>query len=164
MRNAYWVACLTVAVVLLTACSTAPAPVAAIDTREADVRAIKDLEVAWIKDMNAKDVEKAFSYFADDATGLYPGMGILNGKQAIKAALAPFLADPNFAYAFQSTRTEASKGGDVVYSLGTYTMTTTNPKTKKPVTDKGKSLTVYRKQADGSWKAVADTYNSDAAM
>ena len=43
-------------------------------------------------------------------------------------------------------------------------MTMTNPKTKKPMTDKGKYLTVYAKQTDGSWKAVADTYNSDSSM
>jgi ketosteroid isomerase-like protein len=43
-------------------------------------------------------------------------------------------------------------------------MTVTNPKTKKPMTDKGKYLTVYTKQADGSWKAVADTLNSDSSM
>jgi ketosteroid isomerase-like protein len=30
------------------------------------------------------------------------------------------------------------------------------------MTDKGKYLTVYTKQADGSWKAVADTMNSDS--
>ena len=34
---------------------------------------------------------------------------------------------------------------------------------EEKLTDKGKYLTVYMKQADGSWKAVADTYNSDAA-
>jgi ketosteroid isomerase-like protein len=42
-------------------------------------------------------------------------------------------------------------------------MTVTNPKTKKPVTDKGKYLMVYTKQADGSWKVVADTMNSDSS-
>ena len=40
----------------------------------------------------------------------------------------------------------------------------TNPKTKKPVTDKGKYVTVYKKQADGSWKAVADILNSDMPL
>jgi ketosteroid isomerase-like protein len=40
----------------------------------------------------------------------------------------------------------------------------TDPKNKKKtITDKGKYLTVYTKQADGSWKAIADTYNSDSA-
>jgi ketosteroid isomerase-like protein len=32
------------------------------------------------------------------------------------------------------------------------------------VTDKGKYLTIYAKQADGSWKAIADTFNSDSQM
>lgn len=147
---------------MLVACSNAPAP--APDTRDADVRAVKDVEAAWVKDAATKDADKFVSYFADDASGLYPGAGILNGKPAIRNYLAPFMADPNFSLTFQAVRVEASNGGDMVYSQGTYTMTTTDPKTKKPVKDKGKYLTVYRKQADGSWKAVADTFNSDSAM
>jgi ketosteroid isomerase-like protein len=58
----------------------------------------------------------------------------------------------------------AAKGGDMVYSEGTYTMTMSDPKTKKPMTDKGKFQTIYTKQADGSWKAIADTFNSDSPM
>jgi len=78
--------------------------------------------------------------------------------------MTPMFADPTFSVSFQSTRALASKGGDVVYSQGTYVMTMTDPKTKKPMTDKGKYLTIYTKQPDGSWKAVADTFNSDLAM
>ncbi len=150
------------------ACSTAPTPAAAPaappDTRAADVQAIKDLEVAWVKDAASKDAAKWASYFTDDGAGLYPGAPTVTGKDALKTAMAPMLADPNFALTFTSTKMMASKGGDMVYSQGTYTMTMTNPKTKKPVTDHGKYLTVYTKQADGSWKAVADTFNSDSAM
>ena len=161
MRNTFLIGSLAVAA-LMSGCSSTPPP--ALDTRDADLRAVKEVEVAWVKDVATKDPEKFASYFSDDGSGLYPGMPILNGKQAIKTAMAPLLADPNFSLTFQSTRAEASKGGDMVYSQGTYTMTMTNPKTKKPVTDKGKYLTVYRKQPDGSWKAVADTFNSDTAM
>lgn len=144
------------------ACSTTPAPPA--DTRAADVQAIKDVEAAWVKDVAAKDADKWASYFTEDGSGLYPGTPTLNGKAAIKAAMTPMFADPNFSLTFQSTRSIASKGGDMVYSQGTYVMTVTDPKTKKPVTDKGKYLTIYTKQPDGSWKAVADTFNSDSAM
>jgi uncharacterized protein (TIGR02246 family) len=140
--------------------STAPAP--ATDTQAADVQAVHDVEAAWVKDEASKDADKWVSYFAEDGSGLYPGMATLNGKAALKAAMAPFMTDPNFSLTFQSTRAVASKGGDMVYSQGTYTMTITDPKTKKAVTDKGKYLTVYVKQMDGSWKAVADTYNSDS--
>jgi uncharacterized protein (TIGR02246 family) len=162
MRSTSLVLSLTFAL-LTVACSTAPAP-AAPDTRAADVQAVKDLEAAWVNDAASKDAGKWASYFTDDGSGLYPGAATLNGKAAIRAAMAPYFADPNFALTFQSTRTVASKGGDLVYSQGTYSMTMTDPKTKKPMTDKGKFLTVYAKQADGSWKAVADTFNSDSPM
>jgi len=145
------------------ACTNAPAPPPP-DTRAADVQAVKDLEAAWAKDVAGKDADKWASYFAEDGSGLYPGGPILNGKAAIKAAMTSYFSDPNFSLTFASTRVVASKGGDMVYSQGTYTLTMTNPKTKKPVTDKGKYLTVYTKQADGSWKAVADTFNSDSPM
>ncbi len=162
LRNTSLILCLAVAV-LTVGCANAPAPPPP-DTRAADVQAVKDVEAAWVKDVATKDADKFVSYFAEDASGLYPGAGILNGKAAIKTALAPYFADPNFAMTFQSTRMMASKGGDMVYSQGTYTMTVTNPKTKKPMTDKGKYLTIYTKQPDGSWKVVADTYNSDSPM
>jgi uncharacterized protein (TIGR02246 family) len=163
MRNIWLIACVTF-FMLTVGCSNNPAPPPP-DTRAADVQAVKDVEAAWFKDMGTtKDADKVVSYFAEDGSGLYPGAGIVNGKAALKAYFAPFLADPNLAITFQSIRTVASKGGDMVYSQGTYTTTMTNPKTKKPMTDKGKYLTVYMKQADGSWKAVADTYNSDSPM
>ena len=31
-----------------------------------------------------------------------------------------------------------------------------NPASKKPQSDKGSYVTVYKKQADGSWKAASD--------
>lgn len=146
-------------------CSNTPAPApAAPDTRTADVQAVKDVEAAWMKDAASKDPDKWASYFTEDGDGLYPGGPMLKGKAAIRAGIAPIMADPNFTLSFQSTRAMASKGGDMVYSEGSYTMTMTGPKTKKPMTDKGKFLTVYTKQADGSWKAIADTFNSDSPM
>jgi ketosteroid isomerase-like protein len=79
-------------------------------------------------------------------------------------ALKPMLADPNFALTFQANKVVASKGGDLVYAVGSYNMTVSDEKTKKPVTDKGKYLTVYKKQADGSWKAVANMISSDMPL
>jgi uncharacterized protein (TIGR02246 family) len=165
VRNISLIVCLAL-VALAAGCSSAPAPAppAPPDTRAADVQAVKDVEAAWVKSAADKDAEKYASFYAEDCSGLYPGAQTLNGKAAIKAVMAPYLADPKFSLTFQSTRTVASKGGDMVYSQGTYTSTMTNPKTKKLMTDKGKFLTVYIKQADGSWKAVADTYNSDSPM
>lgn len=154
---------LVASVLIFVACSTAPAPPPP-DTRAADIQAVKAVDEAWTKDTAAKDADKFVSYFTDEGSGLYPGTATLNGKAAIKAAMVQMFGDPNFAINFDNKQYVASKGGDMVYSLGTYTVTFTNPKTKKPVNDKGKYLTIYMKQADGMWKVVADTYNSDSVM
>jgi uncharacterized protein (TIGR02246 family) len=159
MRNASLLAWLALAT-FTTACSKAPAPPP--DTRAADVQAVQDLEAAWLKDSAAKDPEKWATYFAEDASGLFPGDGMLNGKAAIKAAMAAYFADPNFSVSLHSTRTIASKGGDMAFSQGTYTMTVTSRTTKHPVTEKGEYLTVYTKQTDGTWKVSADTFTSDS--
>ncbi len=143
-----------------TACTQAPPP----DTHDADVQALKDTEAAWVKVIAAKDFEKSVSYYADDASVLMPNAPTINGKDAIRAAFKPFLDDPNFAMTFQGSRFEVAKSADLGYTQGTYTMTMTDPKTKKPVTDKGKYVTVYKKQADGTWKAVADMTSSDMPL
>jgi uncharacterized protein (TIGR02246 family) len=122
---------------------------------------VKDVEAAWVKDIATKDADKSASYYSDDASLLMPNSPVVNGRENIKAALRPMLADPNFALTFQSTRAEASKGGDFVYMVGNYSMTLSRPSDKTPVTDKGKYLHVFKKQPDGSWKAVADMISSD---
>jgi len=146
-----------IGLVAITSACTSTAP----DTRDADVKAVKGVEAAWVKDIATKDVDKFANYYADDASLLIPNVPIINGRDNIKVALNAVLSDPHFALTFQSTRAWASKGGDFVYTVGTYSMTTSAPKDKTAVTDKGKYLTVFKKQADGSWKAVADMMNSD---
>ena len=107
LRYGCLIGCLALAALTL-GCASAPPP--APDTRDADMRAVKDVEAAWLKDTAAKDPEKWAGYFADDGSALYPGMPVANGKQVIKAAMAPFMADPNFSLTFTSSRMEASKG------------------------------------------------------
>ena len=72
--------------------------------------------------------------------------------------------DPNFSLTFATTRADVAKSGDLGYTVGAYTMTMSDPKTKKSITDKGKYVTAYKKQADGTWKAVADMDSSDLPL
>ena len=147
-------------VAFTTACTQAPPP----DTHDADVQSLKDTEAAWVKVVAAKDFEKTVSYYADDASLLMSNAPAANGKDAIRAALKPVFDDPNSSLAFQPSRVEVAKSGDLGYAQGTYTITTTDPKTKKPVTDKGKYLVAYKKQTDGTWKAMADMDSSDMPL
>src|SRR5713101_9070419 len=142
---------------LLSSCASSPP-----DTHDADVLALKDTEAGWVKDAATKDVEKWVAHYTDDASVLLPDTPILTGKDAIRGGLKPMMSDPNFAVTFGATKVDVAKSGDLGYTQRTYSMTTSNPKTKAPVTEQGKYLTVYRKQVDGTWKAVEDTFMADA--
>jgi len=154
-------AVLTLGLLALAGCTQAPPPPPP-DTREADAKAIKDSETAWNKEWAAKDSAAIVNHYADDASVELPNAPIMTGKAAITAGLKDFVSDPNMAITFEAAQVEVSKGGDLAYTRGSYSLTMTDPKTKKPVMEKGKYVTVYKKQADGSWKAVQDINNADA--
>jgi hypothetical protein len=48
-------------------------------------------------------------------------------------------------------------------SEGTYAQTATDPATKKKVSEKGNYVTCWMKQADGTWKAIADITAAEPA-
>jgi ketosteroid isomerase-like protein len=133
------------------------------DTSEADKKAIKDVESAWVKTASGKDIDAFVNYYADDAQLLMPNAPLFTGKPAIKEALKPMMADPNFSITFMSTRVEVSKSGDLGYTQGPYKMTFSDQRGNK-FEDEGKYLTVFHKLADGSWKAVEDTFMSDLPL
>jgi uncharacterized protein (TIGR02246 family) len=149
-----------VLLLLLPSCSQGPAS-APPDTRSADEKAISDGEVAWVADWKSKDIDKIVSHYADDAIFMEPAMPAMKGKEAIRSGQKVFLQDKNFNITFTTIRVEASKAGDLAYSHGTYAATMTDPKSNKPVSEIGKWVCVYRKQADGSWKSILDIDNPD---
>lgn len=143
----------------LTACMETKAP----DTHDADVKAIKDMEVAWVKTAATKDADAFVAYYTDDASVLMPNAPIFTGKPAIKESMKPLLSDPNFSLTFMPTRVEVSKSGDMGFTQGPYKMSFSDQRGNK-FEDEGKYLTVYKKLADGTWKAVEDTMMSDLPL
>jgi uncharacterized protein (TIGR02246 family) len=143
----------------LTACNTTPATPP--NTHDADVKAIQDNETQWNADWASKDAAKIAAHDADDAVLMVPGGPSTSGKDAIQKSLAGMVADPALSLKFQASKVDTATSGDLAYTQGTYTLTMTDPTTKKVVNDHGSYVTTYRKQADGSWKAVADIADSE---
>jgi ketosteroid isomerase-like protein len=124
--------------------------------------AVKAADAQWSKSAQARDLAGVLSYYSSDAVVLPANQEMLMNKGDITKAWTAML-DPGNTISWTSMYTEASKSGEMVYDVGSYTMVT-QVKKGKPVTDHGKYLAVWKKQADGSWKAVADTWNSDAPV
>ena len=143
------------------AATPAAAPEAKADTA-ADTQAIRDGETAWVKDWQAKDADKIVSHYSPDAVLMISDMPAMKGSDAIKGGIGGMLKDPHLSLTFAPTAVVVAKGGDIAYTQGVYTMTYTDPKSKATLIEKGKYVTVYQKQPDGSWKAVEDIDNADA--
>jgi uncharacterized protein (TIGR02246 family) len=144
---------------ILASCSVAPAP----ETREADARALRDGEVAaFVKDWGGKDADRIAAHYTEDGNVMVPNSPTMTGREAIGKGMKEALADPNWSLALQPGQVEVSRSGDLAYARGTYVLTATDVPTKKAVTEKGRFLTIFRKAADGSWKAVQDINNAEA--
>jgi len=162
MRRLYLRAILVSSLVIIglaLACQQPPPP-SPPDTRAADERAVREADAAWSKAVAAKDVEGSVSFFAEDAVALQPNVPMLTGKESIRKWVSEHMASPGYSGSWQASKVEASRGGDLAYTVGTYESALNDPK-GKPVTDRGKYVTVWKKQPDGKWKAVADIGNSD---
>ena len=84
---------------------------------------------------------------------------MVNGKAAIRAGWAKLIGSPGFNIDWQINKLEIGRAGDLAYTIYTYQLAL--EANGKPITDHGKDMAVWKKQSDGTWKMVADTFNSD---
>jgi len=141
-----------VALAILSGCQDrAPA-----NDRASIERALKLQEEQWQRDYASKDAAALGSHYAPDAALASPGAPIATTEADRTGALAGMAKDPNLKMEFASDRVDVASSGDLAYTRGHFTMTSTDPASNQPRVDKGSYLTVWKKQADGSWKAVED--------
>ena len=104
---------------------------------------------------STKDLDTFMSYFSPNATVHPPGMRAVTGPDAIRKDFEAMSGSPGFALAWTAARADVSRSGDVGYTTGAYDMTMNG------ATEKGKYVTVWKKQGD-AWKVAEDIFNSDA--
>jgi ketosteroid isomerase-like protein len=133
-------------------------PVDVVD-RQASLNAVQAADAAWAKAASARNLDDLVSLYADDAIVMPPNVAMATDKASQRTAWAKILV-PGSDISFSVGKTEASKAGDLVYDVGVYSLIKKTGKVQ--TTDGGKYLTVWKKQADGSWKMEAQSWNSDA--
>ena len=115
--------------------------------------AIKADEKKWNEDFHAKNLDALLAHYAPDAVAVFPGAPSVTGD-GLRKTYEDALKDPGFDVSFSSEKVDAS--GDLAYARGHFTERYTDPNTKAAASNSGSYVTVYKKQADGSWKAVED--------
>ena len=155
MTIRHWLPATAAMTLLLGACEQRATPEAKPDPAAATA-AVDQVEQQMLAAFQAKDAARLTAHYAPDAVLALPGQTAAKGIDAIGQVNARDLADPNFKLSFTNEETEVAASGDLAYTLGNFNVTYTNPETKQPEDGAGNYITVFKKQADGSWKAAAD--------
>jgi ketosteroid isomerase-like protein len=127
--------------------------------KAADLDTIRAADIAWDKTYEAKDLDGAVAFCDEQASLLWPNYPVATGNAIAKLTAAAF-AIPDFKLVWQSDKVGVARSGDLGYTSGTYVWSFKDA-SGKSISDKGKYLTVWKKQADGSWKVLFDMFNTD---
>lgn len=140
--------------------ATSCGPAATSGGDAADAAAIQTLDEQWSATAAKNDVEGTVAFYADDAVLLPGNAPIARDGKSIRESWAGLLG-PNTAVAWKVSKVEVAKSGELGYLYGTYSLAIRDPKRGATVSDTGKLVEIWKKQADGKWKCIVDTYNSD---
>ncbi len=115
----------------------------------------------WSKSASSRDIEKTLAYWADDAVVISAGEKELKGKDAIRGMVEGGLKNPDFEISWEPQSVEISEGGDMGYLLEDAKIITKDS-SGNVMTQHFKSVTIWKKQSDGSWKNVVDVMSPKA--
>ena len=122
---------------------------------KAEAEKVMQLSKDWSKVASTGDVNKTVSYWADDAILISEGMPVLKGKEAIKKMVEESFKMPGFRISWDPQDVVVSENGDMAYIIEN-SQVSYSDSTGKPITQNNKAVTIWRRQADGSWKNVVD--------
>jgi ketosteroid isomerase-like protein len=121
--------------------------------------AIRKLDAEFMKAANGRNAAglvKAF--YATDAVLMPPNHPLAERRADIQAFLQGLIDGGFSSIKLETTTVESA--GDLAYGRGNYTLSMA-PSGGTPFQDVGKYIVVYRRQASGAWRAIADIFNSD---
>ncbi len=130
------------------------------DTRAKDEAAIRKADEDWAKAAQTKELAAWMAYYTGDAVVLPPNDTIAATKDDIGKAIGQLLILPGLKIGWHAAKVEAARSGELGYAHGSYDIAFDAPNGDQ-ITDRGKYVEIWKKQPDGSWKCIVDTWNSD---
>lgn len=139
---------------MLTACNNKPA----VDMAK-EQQSLMAADQAFCSTEMQQGMRKAMEKFYDDeVVGISPNSPVSVGKAAILKEISDMKMDSSNGLRWKAEKCVVSASGDLGYCWGRYDYKGKN-KEGVDTTWYGAYCTVYKKEADGSWKAVVDQNN-----
>lgn len=133
-----------------------------IDTA-AEGEKLMQISREWSKSASSDDIEKTMSYWADSAVFFSAGQPPLNGKKEIRQMVEQSYEIPGFKISWEPISVSVSKSGDMAYMIEQNQLTMSDS-TGTPVTKYGKGVTIWKKDASGSWKNIVEIGVDDVKL
>ena len=127
--------------------------------RAPEGEAIRALDTSWVAAGQSKSVDAWVAFYADDAAVLPPNEPIANSREAIRKSVGELLTLPGLSIDWKPTKIEVARSGELAYLYGSYRVEWDDG--GKRAKDFGKIVEIWKKQPDGHWKCIVDTWNSD---
>lgn len=99
--------------------------------------------------------------YTDDAIVMMQNEEAWRGREGLDKGFSAFLSQMSFKDGAAKTE-DVMVAGDLAVETGAFAWTL-QLKSGAEIKDKGKYVTIWKRQADGSWKIVRDINNSDLA-
>jgi uncharacterized protein (TIGR02246 family) len=122
--------------------------------------AIADIDTQYIEAFTSGDAAAISGLYVNDAMRMPPNMAMIRGKEAIEAYFAEMFG-ATAARALTLEPVEFGTSGDLAYVVGRYSYTIEVEGAAELEHDEGKYLTLSTLTEDGTWKMVAQIWNSD---
>jgi ketosteroid isomerase-like protein len=129
-----------------------------VDTT-ASKAALQKADADWSASV-AQGADAFTAFVASDGVVMPPNEAAVSGTAAVKEWATKTMTMPGFGVTWAANVTEVAGSGDVGYTSGSYDLHANMPNGSQ-FTDKGKYLTVWKKDASGAWKVAYDIFNSD---
>ncbi|MEK6153543.1 DUF4440 domain-containing protein [Flavobacteriaceae bacterium 3-367] len=111
----------------------------------------------------SKTNEEYLSYWTDDAILIAPGQPTLRGKEQISKMLEANAQIPGFEVNWEPKEVFVSESGDLAYLIENIYFGV-NDSLGNKIKTFNKAVTIWKKQQDGTWKNVVDTFNPDPSV
>ena len=124
---------------------------------QADPEALMEADRAFAAAVAEGGAEAWVSWFASDGAMIQEGIGEIRGTEAIRAAMAGIDA-PGVSLHWEPVRADIAASGDLGWTTGRSVFEAPGPDGATMRID-GVYVSIWRLQADGSWKVVMDLGN-----
>lgn len=129
------------------------------DDDAAALAAIAEFNRQYLQAINEGDIDLLASLTTEDHMMISSGGEPLAGKEALVNAMTG--AFERFDFDETWTPEETVVSGDLAYQRGTFVVVATPKGGGEASRTEGNFLRIYRRQPDGAWLMVRDSFNSD---